>query len=347
VDSLVTGLILSSVNGKGMTVIVGIIVGSIITWLVVTFGIRWFHHFERWAWIPQLVILFILIGVAGPKFDTTTPSKGSGATLAGNRMSFVFLSASGALGWSATACDFFVYFPEKTNRWMIFSMTAIGLGCGKMIVELIGIGLGSGLFSNPTWLKAFKAHSSGGVIVEAFKPLGTFGNFCAVVMALGVVANNIPGIYSAALSFQIALPELQKIPRVFWSSVSVIIFTVCAIAGRQHLLQIFINFLSLVGYWTIIWISITAEEQIIFRRKRGYNWADWNTQSLLPVGLAAFSAFAIGWVGAIICMDQEYYTGPIAKLVGDGADMGLPVAASFAAITYPTLRYIELKHFGR
>jgi purine-cytosine permease-like protein len=47
IDSLVAGLILSAVNGKGMTVIVGIIVCSLISWVVATFGIRWFHQFER------------------------------------------------------------------------------------------------------------------------------------------------------------------------------------------------------------------------------------------------------------------------------------------------------------
>ena len=49
VDCLVAGLILSAVNGHGMTVIVGIIVSAIITWVVATFGIKWFHTFERYG----------------------------------------------------------------------------------------------------------------------------------------------------------------------------------------------------------------------------------------------------------------------------------------------------------
>jgi purine-cytosine permease-like protein len=43
---------------------------------------------------------------------------------------------------------------------------------------------------------------------------------------------------------------------------------------------------------------------------------------LLPIGIAALSAFLVGWVGAILCMDQTYFVGPIARLVGDyGADV--------------------------
>jgi len=43
---------------------------------------------------------------------------------------------------------------------------------------------------------------------------------------------------------------------------------------------------------------------------------------LLPIGIAAFSAFLVGWVGAILCTDQTYFVGPIARLIGDyGADV--------------------------
>jgi purine-cytosine permease-like protein len=139
-----------------------------------------------------VLLLFTLFGCAGPKFNVHTQSVGHGAVVAGNRLSYVLLSASGALGWSACACDFFVYFPPKTNRWVIFSATTIGLACGKSIIEFMGIGLGSGLATNPSWKAAF-ARSKGALLVEAFKPLGGFGSFCSVLASLGIVANNVPG----------------------------------------------------------------------------------------------------------------------------------------------------------
>jgi purine-cytosine permease-like protein len=55
VDVLVAGLILSAVNGGGMTVIVGIIVSALITWIVATFGIKWFHMLERYAFLNYFV----------------------------------------------------------------------------------------------------------------------------------------------------------------------------------------------------------------------------------------------------------------------------------------------------
>lgn len=36
-----------SLASKGMSVIVGIVIVAVITWIVATFGITWFHRFEQ------------------------------------------------------------------------------------------------------------------------------------------------------------------------------------------------------------------------------------------------------------------------------------------------------------
>jgi purine-cytosine permease-like protein len=103
----------------------------------------------------------------------------------------------------------------------------------------------------------------------------------------------------------------------------VIIYTICALVGRSHLAEIFTNFLALMGYWVAIWIGIILEERFIFRRQ-GYNWAVWDEPAKHPIGIAALIAFLVGWAGAILCMAQVWYIGPLAGLVGEyGADVCL------------------------
>jgi purine-cytosine permease-like protein len=58
IDCLVGGLLLSAVNG-GMSVIVGIVIVALITWVIATFGIKWFHKFE--AYVVFRVHLFGLL----------------------------------------------------------------------------------------------------------------------------------------------------------------------------------------------------------------------------------------------------------------------------------------------
>lgn len=47
IDCVIGGQILSAVSGGHMTVIVGIIVVAIVTWIVATFGLRIFQLYER------------------------------------------------------------------------------------------------------------------------------------------------------------------------------------------------------------------------------------------------------------------------------------------------------------
>lgn len=188
----------------------------------------------------------------------------------------------------------------------------------------MGIGLASAMSAHPTFSSAYDV-SQGSLVVTALdEPLGGFGRFLGVVIALGLINNAIAPTYSSGIDFQILGRYFAMVPRIIWNTVGVIIYFVCALAGRNHLSEIFTNFLALMGYWLAIWIAITLEEQLIFRRKSGYDWTIWNQKNKLPIGIAALVAFLIGWVGAILCMAQVWYIGPIAAQVGEyGADVSI------------------------
>lgn len=291
----------------------------------------------------------ILAGTAGPQFDVHTPSVGSGATLIGNRLSFFSVCLSAAITYAPCAADFFVYCDPKILRpWKVFWGTLIGLSLSFTLTFVLGCGLSSGLSNNPDWEEA--GAGTGALIVAGYDGLGGFGKFCSVVVALGLISNMVPPTYCSGIDFQILGRYPAMVPRFVWNTCAVIIFTVCALAGRDHLSEIFTNFLALMGYWVVLWIVMTLEEQFIFRRRKSptFIWSDWNKQEKLPIGLAFFTAFCVGWVGAVLCMAQLYFVGPIAGLVGEyGADMGNYVGFAWAGVVYPPLRYLELKKFGR
>ena len=234
------------------------------------------------------------------------------------------------------------------TKWKVFTMTFAGLTASFVLVNLIGIGLATGVGASYQPWKDADTISSGALILAGYGTLGGFGKFCGVVVALGVIANNIPGIYAASLGVQVLGRYGKAVPRYWWACVIAVIYFVCAIAGRNNLYDIFTNFLALMGYWLMIFVAIVLEEHLIFRRGRGFDWTAWEDQSRLPVGIAALCAFLIGWVGAILGMCQKWYVGPIALLVGDnGSDLGEWLGAAFALLTFPPLRYFELKKFGR
>lgn len=119
-----------------------------------------------------------------------------------------------------------------------------------------------------------------------------------------------------------------------------------------------------MGYWTSFFVFITLEEQILFRRQRlarvripssqaesnddGFNWEEWQEWRSMPVGVAALTAFLVGWAGAVVGMKQAWYTGLLAKVAGDdGCDLGLWIGSAITLVTYPALRTLELRAVGR
>jgi purine-cytosine permease-like protein len=126
----------------------------------------------------------------------------------------------------------------------------------------------------------------------------------------------------------------------------ILVYTVCAIVGRDKIFDIFENFLPLMGYWVTQWVVIQLEDEVLFRRgPNDYRWGDWDEPTLMPLGIAASTAFLVGWAGAILSMYQVWWVGPLAEKAL--ADIGVPVSVGFVAILYPPLRWLELKWFKR
>lgn len=48
--------------------------------------------------------------------------------------------------------------------------------------------------NNTPWATAFDT-STGALVEVAFQPLRGFGKFCAVMVALGLISNSVPGTY--------------------------------------------------------------------------------------------------------------------------------------------------------
>jgi purine-cytosine permease-like protein len=66
----------------------------------------------RYAWVPQLIVLSILAGTAGPKFDVMMQATGDGPTIAGNRHSFFSVCLSTAITYAPGSADLVYCHPE-------------------------------------------------------------------------------------------------------------------------------------------------------------------------------------------------------------------------------------------
>lgn len=72
--------------------------------------------------------------------------------------------------------------------------------------------------SKTTWKAAYAANGVGGLIGAPLSAMGKFGSLLLVILALSVVANNVPNMYSFSLSFQVFGKYAQAIPRMYAKS---------------------------------------------------------------------------------------------------------------------------------
>lgn len=161
---------------------------------------------------------------------------------------------------------------------------------------------------------------------------------------------NCIAIYSGGLSAQMFAPPFAKVPRVFWSFLVFVGILLIGIAGRDHLLAVLQNFLSLLGYWNTSFFVILFIEHYYFRKGNlaNYDLDAWNTPSKMPIGYAGLTAFLCGAAGWIVGMVETYYVGILARKIGaDGGDIANELAFVFTAISYLPLRMLELRYVGR
>jgi purine-cytosine permease-like protein len=231
-------------------------------------------------------------------------------------------------------------------------MTFFGLYIPICFISILGAALMT--ITDPSYVAAFEDGSMGGLIAQTLSPWGGFGKFLLVVLALSVIANNMVNTYSTGISIQALGRPFAMVPRTFWTLVGFAAYTVAGIVGREHFSAILSNFLSILSYWTAFFMVITLEEHFIFRRKGGvlggYNLDDWDSPSKLPLGVAGIVAGCCGIAGAVVGMAEVWYIGPIGLHAGNpefGGDLGFELAAAFAGISYPLLRWLEIRLVGR
>ena len=60
IDAIIGGQVLSAVSGGGLTVIVGIVVVSVVSWIVAVFGMALFQKYERYVAVNANFILSLM-----------------------------------------------------------------------------------------------------------------------------------------------------------------------------------------------------------------------------------------------------------------------------------------------
>lgn len=169
-----------------------------------------------------------------------------------------------------------------------------------------------------------------------------------MLLAFSVSANISPTLYSFGLSLQVVLPlrATLRVPRYVLSAIATAALIPLAIVAASHFEEALSNFLGLIGYWSSVFGAVVFTEHLVFRRAdfARYDVRAWDSARALPVGLAALGSCAVGVGFVVLCMEEVWFTGPVAKHTGD---IAFELGFAATAVAYLVLRFTERRIVGR
>src|SRR3989441_3675405 len=339
VNVIIGGQLIAALSSGRVPSWAGILILAVLTPLVSIYGYRYVPRYERYAWIPMAILFAIMLIVAAPHFSIVASSNTTAAAEIAALLSFGGAVYGFATGWSSYAADYNVNQPEDTRPSRVFWLTFLGIFIPCVLLETLGMAFTS--FS--PWATKFANGLVGDLLAAVVSPLGGFGTLILVLLALSVVANNVPNDYSLGLSVQVFGRPFQRVKRYVWTLIGAVIYVLIALPASANFAHTLTDYLLIIAYWLGPWSIILVIEHFVFRHGR-YNVDDWNNPSRLPIGWAAIVSMVFGLVGVLLGAAQVYYVGPIARLVNPpfGMDVGFELGVIFAGIAYYFLRRVEL-----
>ncbi|KAI3403134.1 FCY21 [Candida oxycetoniae] len=349
VNIMSSAQLLHIVNNGALPPWAGCLILVVCTILITFFGYHVIHLYEKWAWVPNFIIFIIIIVRFAMTHSFHSAGFVGGQTTAGNVLSFGGTIFGFATGWTTYASDFTVYQPRNRSLPKIFFAIFVGLYVPLVSVLILGAACATGIAKKPEWAELYETKSVGGLIygILVTDSLHGFGQFCCVVLALSTVANNVPNMYSMALSAQTLWTPLSKIPRVAWTILGNCATLAICIPAYYDFASVMDNFMNLVSYYLAIYESLMLSSHLIWHRGdfRAYDYTQYANKQAYPLGLAGTFGFCCGVAGVVIGMNQTWYSGVIARQIGEyGGDIAFELGFAFAFIGFNTTRYFEKKY---
>lgn len=324
-----------------MSSIVGIVILSLIAFVICFFGGRIMHYFESIFWLPALLCFILLAAFAGTGADGLHQPASAPETTSRGVLGLGCVVAGYLLSWSTIASDISLYVKNEGKTMRVFLTVYLAFVLSVAPPFMLGAAFGISAPDVPAWKAASEATSPGPLFnVILAGHVGNFGKFLTVMLALSAVGNIIPGTYAFGIAVQTFLPPLRVFPRFVMSSLCVALFLPLAIVGRDRFYDTLSNFVSILAYWCSLFAGVVLADHCILRRGdfSTYDRTIWNDRRRLPPGVAALTSalLPVALIGPT--MDQVWYTGPIAERSGD---LAFEVGIVLSFVLYLILKPIE------
>jgi NCS1 nucleoside transporter family len=333
VNSVIGSSLLVAWSGGWIPQWAALIFLMLVTTAVSVYGYYIVHRYERFAWIPMILLFGYVCFASAPTFNINVPATANGMALFAGIASFGGAIFGYAIGWSSYAADYTRRQPVDTPARHVFWYAFFGVAIPCIVLEILGVLLTTGAQGNDI-----------GTLMANAMGSNPFKGIVILLLAFSTIANNVPNDYSFALAAQVVGINVK---RWILTIIGAIAYIALAFAIQSNFSQTLEGFLLLIAYWLGSWCVIVLLEH--WMRKGHYPLEEHENESQLPVGIAALVALLIGLSLAALGVNQVStigYEGPLARLLGD-ADIGFPLALILTGLIYYPLRLWERARFKR
>lgn len=231
----------------------GILVIAAGTSIIPVFGYKIVHIYANWCWIPVFVVFLIVLGEFAHSSAFNKLPMHSGNAETASVLRFAASVFGFATGWTSLAADYAVYQPSTVSPVRVFAWTYGGLLFPLLFCQILGLAVATACVPGSTdtvknsYFDSYQDSGVGGLLgAVLYPPLGRFGKFCLVVMALSTIANNAVNMYSLTFSLQVMGRWTQAVPRFIWSFVGTIVYCAIAIPGYSNFETVLEDFMLLI-----------------------------------------------------------------------------------------------------
>ncbi|KAJ6499810.1 permease for cytosine/purines, uracil, thiamine, allantoin-domain-containing protein [Mycena vulgaris] len=106
----------------------GVVIIAISTLALGMLGYKYVHIYEKWAWIPTVIMLFVVYGCAMKDLvNLMGTDQAEASNVLSNVLPYIGIIFGFAGMWVSRASDYNVYQPAETPTWKTFAWTYTGL----------------------------------------------------------------------------------------------------------------------------------------------------------------------------------------------------------------------------
>ncbi|KAI0088273.1 permease for cytosine/purines, uracil, thiamine, allantoin-domain-containing protein [Irpex rosettiformis] len=219
INCIIGGQTLASVSPH-LNSTTGIVITGLMS-LVLTFGgYQTLHWYEMLSWAPNVITFIVMLGVSGSALFSV-PTSGSVPATAASILTFASTLAVSVISWCPIVSDYGIFHDAKASSTRIFIYAYLGFLLGSVPAHLIGAAFTAAAPYITSWDEGLNSvNNIGGLVAAVLQPVGGFGKFLLVLLALTTPTGGALSMYTACTSFMAIGPAIARVPRILFALMS-------------------------------------------------------------------------------------------------------------------------------